>query len=300
LTLTLSRGTGRGNQRPFVVGIVFLLFVASHALAQTASLPSPLYRPGRYVPLRLEAETAGLVRVSGIGVQGVDWPAPGRSSVVVPLLIYEAADAVSLTINGREVQLPTTPLPREAADPAELSAFWQTIDPIASTSPAIDPDAYALAALWQPGRDVTTRRWTLVAVAVVVLTLGIAAHADLQRATRWLIVAAVGLSAGLFGFYPADAPRRVLPAEGRAGREWVWHAATTGRVAEEPWSPGLRFVPQSVGSSNAANAVLRCDPTGRPVALAARIDRGGRAVFVRPVVRPSVGPSPLTPAASSR
>ena len=224
---------------------------------------------GQTVPLRLEAVTAGLIRVRGTGVQGVDWRAAGRSAVTVPLLVYDAAaNELTVDVNGKPVRR------------NDINAGIIEGEPAPPPGPVFDDDAYQLAALWHPGRSDSVRRWTLTAVAVFVLVFAVARYANPKRATLWTVVAAVGLSGGAVVFFPTDTPRRVLRAEGRPGWEWVWRAGDG--VVEEPWTPGLRLLPRSKEQLATADPVLTCDATGRPVSIRCRIVDGGRAVFLRP------------------
>ena len=221
---------------------------------------------GQVVPLRLEASTAGVVHVRGPGVQGVDWSAAGRSAATVPVLIFDSSgDGVRVTVNDRQIQLSTAGIETPESIPP---------------GPMFDDDAYQLAALWNPGRSDALRQWTLTAVAVFVLVFAVARYADPKRATLWTVVAAVGLSGGAVGLFPKDSSRRELRAEGWPGWEWIWRAG--GGVVEEPWTPGLRFLPRSKEQLAAADPVLTCDAAGRPVAIRCRITGGGRAVFLRP------------------
>ena len=131
------------------------------------------------------------------------------------------------------------------------------------------------------------RRWVLVATGVAVLVLGVARHADPKRATRWLVVAAVGLAPLFAAFLPVDATRRALPAEGRPGWEWVWYAGGPTRITE-PWRPGLRYVSRGPADVVTLTPTLHCDATGRPAEISVDLPRGGRAVFIRPrAVTPS-------------
>ena len=268
LSLTLSRITRRRNQR-------LLAFI-------TALLLTTAFSFSRTVPLRLEADAAGIVRLRGPGVQGVDWHAAGRSSVTVPLLIYNApTDGVNLTVDRR-------PLRVSVADIV-------TPDSATPPGPLFDDDAYQLAALWRPGRGDAVRQWTLTAVLVFVLVLAVARYADPKRATLWTIIAAAGLAGGAVAWFPEDSPRRELRAEGRPGWDCIWRAEDG--VAEEPWTPGLRFLPRSTEQLAAAEPVLTCDAAGRPVAIRCNIINGGRAVFLRPRSNSPI-PSPATLSAS--
>ena len=260
--LTVLRTIGRGNRGPTAF-VVSLLLTTACAVAQSTLL-------------RLETETAGVVRVRGPGVQGVDWNAAGRSSVIVPLLIYDApTDGPVVDIDGRAVR-PNT-------------STANTTDPVATyAGPVFDDDAYQLAALWHPGRSDAVRRWTLTAVVVFVLVLAVARYADPKRATLWTVVAAVGLSGGAVAFFPKDSPRRVLRADGQPGWEWVWRVGDG--VVEEPWTPRLRFVPASRQQLATADPVLTCDAAGRPVSIRCRIAKGERVVFARP--RPTLTVTP--------
>ncbi|MDB5328007.1 MAG: hypothetical protein JWM57_3576 [Phycisphaerales bacterium] len=257
-----------------------LAMFASQAFAQTISLPSTAYRPGRYLPLRIEAATARLIAVRGDGIQGIDWTAPGRSSVVVPLLVYESTDRLKLTVNGSPVTLDMQPLGEADVPPGALSDFWTTIDPKPIAS-GFDLAAYEAADLWQPERSASTRQWTLIALAVTVLVLGVAVHAHPKRRTLWLMVAGVGLCVGISRMYPVDEPRRSLPADGQPGWEWTWAAAVKPRIDVEPWTPGLRFVPRSPEQLKTADAAVYCDTAGAPEMIRAAISRGERAVFIR-------------------
>ena len=110
------------------------------------------------MPLRLEASAAGPVSVFGSGVRPIDWAAPGKASVVVPLFVYRENFGGGLFVNGHNSGLTIQPLQDNDADPPELVAFWQQVDPIAGAGDAIDEDAYRLADLWRPGRSALVRR----------------------------------------------------------------------------------------------------------------------------------------------
>ena len=274
--------------------LLLSLFIATSALAQSAILPAEVYRDGRYIPLRLEASTAGTVTVFGSNIQPIEWHAPGTSSVVVPLLLFRD-EGGGIFINGKETPLKSAPLADTDADPASLTDFWRKIDPMAGGGPPIDQGAYAMADLWQPGRSADVRRTVLLATAIAVLLLGVARHADPKRATRWLTITAVAVALLAAAFVPGEAIRRVLPADGRPGWEYVWYAGSSQTITE-PWSPGLRYVSRDIADVMQNTPVLQCDAAGRPTGITVAMPRGGRVVFIRPrLTALPASTSPLQP-----
>jgi hypothetical protein len=252
--------------------------MAGPVFGASASFPSTVYQPGRYLPLRVEAESAGVVKITGEGIQPVDWHAAGRSAAVVPLLVVQADPKV--LVDGKLIPFKLQPLAAGDVAPPELDAFWQQVDPKAAPIP-IDPNAHALARLWQPGLTDAQRRWMLTMIGVSVLLLAVARHARPKRAKGLIIGTSIALAVAVTWLFPIGVVRRTLRGEGQPGWDWVWFANGPGRVSE-PWVAGLRTAFDGSPGSAPSETVLNCDANGRPSDIEADLGRQDRVVMLRP------------------
>ena len=261
LTLTLSRSTGRGNWL-----VALLIVIASTANAQSLTLPTNgLYHPGQPVPVTIESTGPGLIQLRGDGVQGIDWPAPGRGSVTVPLTIWRGSGDVTLTLNGKPqtvtllaTESPGTTSPQDAAATRLIARM-------------ADDDSLAA---WSPGRPIEQRRWLMLAAVAGVLAVG--ATLPLRRwggAAASVIVASV-VCAAIAEFAPSPPARREI-AKGDSDFVAVDYAATRSAVIREPFGRGVWLAKASGADLAALHPVLECDASGHPAAL--RVELGPHA-----------------------
>ena len=133
-----------GSRAPFSLPALIaglLLWATPFLSAQTLTLPEGgLYPPGRYVPLSVDVPQAGLVRIRGDAVQGIDLPAAGRGRISVPLMIYRTTPGpLTLTVNGRPQVVDVVSLGETDPVPDALRTGADPIVPQGPQSAAIDP-----------------------------------------------------------------------------------------------------------------------------------------------------------------
>lgn len=267
LTPTLSRAyTGEGARGVIAILVLFLSSIAS---AQTVSSPTDgLYRPGRYMPLRIETSAAGLVRVRGPEVQGVDWPAPGPGSVVVPLMIYsDSVGELDLAVNDKPIKLPRRPMEASAAWPSGV----EEIDPPRPGDPrltAFNDAAYVPADRWRGGRSAQRREMLVYAAIAATLVTG-ALLLIPRRAIRTIAsVAAAGVvCAFVVAAFRTTADTMCVVVSrpsptGEAVFDWWTYLRCNIDRAER--AIGTRLLIQSPDQLTQAAPVMVCDAAGKP------------------------------------
>ncbi len=231
------------------------------------------------MPLRIETPAGGLVRVRGAEVQGIDWPASGPSSVIVPLMIYsESVGDLELTVNDKPVRLPRRPM--------EASAPWasqvEEIDPRRPEDPplsAISDRAYDAAAGWKGGRGVEARRSAAYAAVAIVLLFG---AVTLIRSKRLRVAAAIALSIGcctaIGSLWTLSPDRTSVIIEHRATSGqipssptydrtdiWTFYVSRRPTALRVEWGSGMHILINAPQQLERVAPVLTCDATGRPV-----------------------------------
>ena len=279
--------------------IAFGLLIAGSCSAQHLSLPTDgVFASGRYVPLSIDIDAPGEIYIRGDDVQGVDLPAAGRGSVIVPLMIWRtSAGPIDLHINGQSQRLNIQPLGDGDPLPPALAAFRAAVDPDHSVGPqsaAIDASAYENLDLWNPGRSEKVRQFIFRSAIVVALVLGAAFHLR-RKPSPWLVgIVAVVLIGGIVIAVPKDVARVGIPVTDQAPRitadapidataalSWVWRVSSQPQTIVEPFKRSLWFVPRSVEDLAKTQPVLQCNAQGQPIAIRMMLGENGRAAFIR-------------------
>lgn len=268
---------------------LLVMVLSSIAGAQSVSLPSEgLYRPGRYMPLRVETSAPGLVQIRGPQVQGIDWPAAGAGAVIVPLMVYsDSAGELELTVNGKAVRLPRRPM--------ELSAEWPAgvpeIDPPQPGEPrlsAFNDAGYVPADRWNGGRSIDRR--TMLVYAAVAATLGLGAMLLLPRRPIRLIavvVASVVVSVAILITFPASADRLVVVVQREQSSDpprfdwWTYLRSKTERRQSIPFVDRVRVLLRSPEQLARTMPVLICDPAGQPERIELTLPAGRPVALLR-------------------
>ena len=234
---------------------------------------------GQYHPLRLTATGAGVVRVRGENVMGIDWPAGGAGTVVVPLLTWADPAEVTLTINGQAV----TPdiLPPDAA----FTDAYRTPDAAGPTSAAFNDAALIPTYGWSPGRPTSVRRGVVVAAVLSVALIALLAVVLPRRArAAGVLIASAGLC-GLLPLHPQLSRRDNYRSVGVAVEEgqrdvWAYRTSEIDQIVREPWAGVTWPVPASAADLRNLAPVLILNPAGEPEAIDTRVAPGRFAVFL--------------------
>ena len=234
-----------------VVGIY-----ASPAHAQRIFVPPDATRDANdYVNVTLESDDAGRVSVRGDNILGIDWPAPARARVSVPLMVFDNASQqmqrIVVSVNTKPV---TLALPVTAGR--------------ATTLPGVNADVYASALTGVTGLRATDRFRVSVSVLIVLLALGACTLAAQRYRVRLTLGMSILLGVGIaFFFGTRPHPLEQLRAVVRdADTTDTWQSITRAgpdRV-RIPWSLNAYLVPPDVDTVRLWNPVLTLDAQANP------------------------------------
>lgn len=266
--------------------VIVVLCSASRLLAQVVSMPTDgAYHPGAIVPLRIDAADAGPVRVRATDALGIDWDAPGRTSVVVPWVVWRGASGeIEVAINDRKQMLSLSARPREerivATDPIGQAILDRT-GPLDRFG-GINPHAYAPTYDFSPGRPERQRLRIVTWSIVVLLALGATALAPRKhRAPAMLVVAAVLCGAIAWSVKPALAQRAVIVRSSDFVDTWIYHAGAPGDRVRERLTGDAWVFPPTARDLGSVDPVLHVDSAGDAIELSGSIPSGGFLGFVK-------------------
>jgi hypothetical protein len=260
------------GQISFLIAFLLFALVSTTVRAQTLSLPwDGAYQPGRYMPLRIDADVAGTIQIRGEETLGIDFDAAGKTSVVVPWMCWRSSGGeITVEVNGKPTRLSLRPLAPGELLPSSPSFAFTEPTPIAGPVSAMySREAYVPLTAWSPGRPEQARRG--IVIAAVAITLVIAAVWIGLGRSRWtpaviVVVALVGMA--MVSLRPElsrrDARLRVAVAAGEQRDEWVYRASRDNQTVLEPWTDVSWFVPQSPRHLQRIGPVLKVDSAGRP------------------------------------
>jgi len=268
------RGRDKKRRSLFQFALLFIAFARATS-AQTLTLPTNgLYHPGQPIPVTVESPGPGLIQLRGDGIQGIDWPAPGRGSVTVPLTVWRGGGDVTLTLNGKPQTVTLLATESPGTTSPEDAAATRLIARLA------DDDSLTA---WSPGRPIEQRRWLMLAAVAGVLAVG--ATLPLRRwsgAAASVIVALIACAA-IAVFAPSPPARREQRSPDPQF-DIVDYYATRPTVIHE--AVGLGVWLASAGNNNLAslNPVLECGADGTPMTLRLDLPANGRArLLTRPL-----------------
>lgn len=220
------------------------------------------YKPGVYTALRIEADSAGPISIRGPQMLGIDWNAPGKTSITVPWMCWRTtAGEVEISINDRKQLLALRPTTSDLP-PEHLNA-----------------EVYRRALDWVPGQPASKRRWIMLASIALLLSLAT------LRLTLWRwkyspLAAAVGgiALACAFAAFPMLSRTDASKSEPRkkpdgSSELWIYRTASTPQRVSEPWRTEMEYVPMSAASLQAADPSLNVNSTGNVTELLVNVDR---------------------------
>ncbi len=211
------------------------------------------YRPGEYLPIKIESQNEGLVRIRADDSLGIDWIAPGKTSITTAWMTWrETPGDITIEVNGKKQTLTLQPLTD--------SESYRTPNPFAYTNsesgvkrPGFSQNAYQPAYAWPGGRSAESRRWIVIASILVVLILA-AIQLSLWRSryTPWVMLVAGGaLTLAIISMPRFNQPvaRAILivpsSADARYNDVWVYLRSDAPTTANESWSSDTLLIPRS-------------------------------------------------------
>ncbi|MBC7785224.1 MAG: hypothetical protein H7144_15420 [Burkholderiales bacterium] len=260
---------------------VLLLMTPSLFAQHVAPVGNGEYRPGVYTELSLHADRPGLISLRGNGVLGIDWPAPGKTSVTVPWMNWRTMPSeTGITLNGIPQRLAVWPAITMEPD-SETSGL---------TSAMYLQDAYVPTYGWQPGRPAAARFHIVIAAVGTALVL--LAIRLVMAKSRWMIpavlasgvaIAAVVPMRGEFSRTDSRMTVTIVDAENRQVDQWIYRTAAAEARVVEPIVPGSQtfVIPQSPAHLAQLDPVLHLDASGRPLELSVKIVPGRFAAIAR-------------------
>lgn len=253
--LGLTLGPSRTRWWIRLIGILFFYgwgFQSGWA-QQVELLTNGEYRPGEYVPLRIETEGPGRVSIRADLSLGIEWDAPGRTSITVPWMTWQASgDDLVLQVNGRSQRVRLKRL--------EDNQDYSTPNPyqLLARFPALERSEYSdrvyEPTLGWPGGVGADMRWNVAWAGgiIVLILLCIRLIGWKRRITPWL-TGSVGLISlvmiGLMSAFhqPLARAKAVvdIPSPVSESDVWIYFRAWRPTRITEPWSAGTLLFPRS-------------------------------------------------------
>jgi hypothetical protein len=270
-----------------------VLLLASTAFAQRVSLPTEgEYRPGEYIPLVIEADGPGVVSIRAPESLGIDWDAPGRTSVTVPWMTWhKASGELVIEINGR----PQTIALKRLAEDEDYATQNPYVAPDNLAGPRVSTfgDAAYMPSYAWPGGTSARTRWLIVAAAGAVALALAAIKLALWRSrwTAWaMVVAGTGATIAI-AFIPAlnqPVARAAAIVEPMApvvqSDRWIYLRSERPIRTSEPWSAYTYLFPRSPAHLESLAPVVRVRDDGLAGQIELSLTPGSTACLLQRVV----------------
>lgn len=274
--MSLGSGLARTPQylRQFM-GFFLLLFFHGWGChwgwaQQVVLLTDGEYRPGEYVPLRIETDGPGRISIRGDQSLGIDWDAPGKTSVTVPWMTWqEAGGELVLWVNGRSQRLWLKQLD-ETQEYSTHNPYMLLSDVVGPKRSEYSDRVYEPAWGWVGGVGARTR-WNIALGGgiVILILLSIRLASGERRITPWIALSASlgGLTMmGLMPVFnqPSARATAVVPIPSAVPESdiWVYWRALRPNRLREPWSAYTYLFPRSASHLRALDPVVRLREDG--------------------------------------
>ncbi len=250
--------------------LAILLMLASFVQAQRVSLSNEgRYVPGVHAPMTIDAEGPGVIRIRGPEMLGIDWDAPGKTSVVLPWMCWRTTPGeVEIDVNGQKQTLQLRPIGVE--DQHLLTTPWTpTVSAIGPPSAMYNESAYIPTYNWTPGRSKSVRGWTVAAAIFVCLAMTLVTLIGWK--SRWtpfamLITAGVVTTAIVsnrtLARHDSILIANVRSSDPKQTDSWLFATSDRDERVRVAAAPSFAFVPRSPEHLSRVDPVAIYEPNG--------------------------------------
>lgn len=228
------------------------------------------YRPGEYIPLRIETDGPGRVSIRADQSLGIDWDAPGKTSVIIPWMTWtQSGGELVLKINGRSQRLELRRL-EENQDYSTNNPYEVLVKFPGPKRSGYLHQVYEPIIGWRGGVG-SEIRWNLVWIGVIFILILFSIRLVIET---WMIRPWILLAVGLIGLaivggvsamnQPLARAIAVIPIPSSAPESdvWVYLRAWRQVRVSEPWSAYTLLFPRSVSHLRALDPVIRIREDG--------------------------------------